>query len=40
MSGAGSPNGHVTRIASLQTAFSFIHVIRAIRSQKLLDNSG
>jgi hypothetical protein len=30
----------VIRIASLQTAFSFIRVIRAIRGQKLLNSSG
>jgi hypothetical protein len=36
----GSPNGEVVGTDSPCTAFSFIRVIRAIRGQNLLHNSG
>jgi len=39
-SGAGSPKGEVVWIFFLSTVFSFIGVIREIRGQKLLNNSG
>jgi hypothetical protein len=39
-SGAGSPNGEVVWIFFPSTIFSFIGVIREIRGQKLLNNSG
>lgn len=40
MSGAGSPNVGVIRLASLRTVFSSIRVIRAVRGPKLLNSSG